>query len=63
MKIHSPESNMKFYNKYKKIIMDKYGENRTYEEIACMKKCMELFNECQGDFIKYINNPRVNKFW
>ncbi len=28
-----------------------------------MKKCMELFNQCEGDFIKYINNPKVNKFW
>ena len=44
MKIHDPEKDPKFYERYNRMIAYQFGrEEITYEEVILMKRCSQEF--------------------
>ena len=61
LKVHDPVTNEQFYQKNKHYIQEKFG-NRTYEDIACIKKCVdEHGTNCTIE--QYFSNEVIFKFW
>jgi hypothetical protein len=41
LKIHDPITNKIFYGRWKKYLEENFGNNITYEEVTCIKKCID----------------------
>lgn len=64
LKVHEPNVNNIFYEKWKEAVWDRFGDHRTYEDIVWIKKSMDEFGE--GGFVgleEYLAIPAVSKFW
>lgn len=61
LKVHDPLTNQQFYNKYKNYFQAKFG-NRTYQDIACIKKCMDQ-DGTNSTPEQYFSNEFIFKFW